>query len=552
MVYPPTTPQYCVSTNYQQYSQVFYNSGAKLNPYYNQSFIRTSNNNYTSTSNVPSSRTGRSKSTEKLSDISNNYHDKPCLEVKSKTELCKNFVDGIYCPFGSRCKFAHGYHELKQRSLMDMKRQGLVDDIYSYRTRPCFTWISTGSCPFNSRCKCLHDPRAKGCRKYWLPHVRMPESLLPTDVNVDNRHHLEMEEIHSGSPFGSIIPSKKYERVNDAWSNLYDTICNIEERSMFNSSLMNYANKISESHRISIAIEMYHKKGDLFTYQPSHLLFGELCMVIQTRTFRILDFKGNSDVVIEEVNSNEVGYYQQGRRRSNTVTTIVREIAFGSAGDPSVRKAGLWFDIPDRHLTKCSPKQAKQIQKKINRMKSYDIEESITRNSELEFFIKQKNPPFHVFYTSNNDAYDLIQNILTHRGSVLKSSRNNLNNMSLENMYNYHLKAKELQLKVSFEKLIKHFDSWVWPINEGREKLNAKNKEFGVPSNDTNYHFSQENKAKFSQTTSHIWNSTIDYLENCDHNESINSRSSILEKSKLKVFQELREMEHSQIIATNG
>ena len=294
MVYPPTKSQYCVSTNYQQYSQSFYNSGARLNQYYNQSFVLTSNNNYGATQNVPSSRTGRSKSTETLSDISNNYHDKPCLEVKSKTELCKNFVDGIYCPFGSRCKFAHGYHELKQRSLMDLKRQGLVDDIDSYRTRPCFTWISTGSCPFNSRCKCLHDPRAKGCTKYWLPHVRMPESLLPTDVNVDNMHHLEMEEIHSGSPFGSIISSKKYATVNAAWSNLYDTICNIEERNRYNSSLMNYVNSITESHRLAIAMKMYHKKSDLFTYQPSHLLFGELCMVIQTRTFRILESKGTS------------------------------------------------------------------------------------------------------------------------------------------------------------------------------------------------------------------------------------------------------------------
>ena len=578
MVYPLNDKsQYCAAVSYPRYPQDhlyrtgakftlqncpqehLYGTGAKFTPYYNQTFTLTSNTNYTATHKFqsPFRNTGYSKSAQTLRDISRNdlnrlnyQDDNVCLEAKTKTELCKNFLDGKVCPFGSRCRFAHGHRELKQRSLMDLKKQGLVEDIDSYRTRPCFTWISTGSCPFNSRCKCLHDSRAKGSTKSWLPHVRMPESSLLTDVNVDNIHHLKIEEIHRGSPFGSIIPIKKGENRDDSWSNLYNTICNIERdsNSCHRSTIHSMPN-ITESHRIEIAMKMYHKKGDLFTYQPSHLLFGDLCMVVQTRTFRILDLVRNGEEVIEEVDNeqNEPGHYLKDYRRKTVHNVVVREITFGSAGDSSVRKAGLWFDLPEKSLSICSHKQAKQIQKKINSLKIFNTKEPKRRKNESELVKKQKNNPFQVFHTSNNDAYDLIQNILLHQASVLRSYRGN---MKFELKQNFQLKAKETYLKSIFENLMMHSESWSWPINEGREKLDVQNKENGIPTNDTNYNFSSKNKIKFAQTTSSVWNSAVNYLDNDNHGFMRNSNFSSHKKSKLKVFQDLREMNDGKNIST--
>jgi len=68
-------------------------------------------------------------------------------QKKIKTELCKYYLNGTVsmCPFGSKCNYAHGEKELKYSTLHEMKCAGLVEDIHTYRTHPCFSWVSTGA-----------------------------------------------------------------------------------------------------------------------------------------------------------------------------------------------------------------------------------------------------------------------------------------------------------------------------------------------------------------------------------------------------------------------
>ena len=62
-----------------------------------------------------------------------------------KTELCTHYKRGNVCPFGSRCTYAHGEDELQMTKLMDWHRAGLIEDIETFRTKPCLTWVATGS-----------------------------------------------------------------------------------------------------------------------------------------------------------------------------------------------------------------------------------------------------------------------------------------------------------------------------------------------------------------------------------------------------------------------
>ena len=74
-----------------------------------------------------------------------NLKGDPHRQAKVKTELCLFFSRGKKCPFGPRCNYAHGEDELKYTKLFELQKAGLVDDINSYRTHPCFSWISTGA-----------------------------------------------------------------------------------------------------------------------------------------------------------------------------------------------------------------------------------------------------------------------------------------------------------------------------------------------------------------------------------------------------------------------
>ena len=65
-----------------------------------------------------------------------------------KTELCKKFQTRGYCPYGNKCRFAHGKEELIT------KIQGA-----NYKKEKCNSFYVKGYCPYGSRCQFQHDER---------------------------------------------------------------------------------------------------------------------------------------------------------------------------------------------------------------------------------------------------------------------------------------------------------------------------------------------------------------------------------------------------------
>ena len=70
------------------------------------------------------------------------------IDPKYKTELCKKFQATGQCPYGYKCRFAHGKEELI------IKNQGK-----NYKKRFCKSFHETGYCPYGSRCNFRHDER---------------------------------------------------------------------------------------------------------------------------------------------------------------------------------------------------------------------------------------------------------------------------------------------------------------------------------------------------------------------------------------------------------
>ena len=70
------------------------------------------------------------------------------FDPKYKTELCKKFQSTGKCPYGHKCRFAHGKEELISKS------QGI-----NYKKKSCKTFYEKGYCPYGSRCNFRHDER---------------------------------------------------------------------------------------------------------------------------------------------------------------------------------------------------------------------------------------------------------------------------------------------------------------------------------------------------------------------------------------------------------
>lgn len=68
---------------------------------------------------------------------------------KYKTELCKTFQETNYCPYGNKCRFAHGKEELTIKIVTHPK----------YKKNQCVTFHQQHYCNYGKRCHFRHDDR---------------------------------------------------------------------------------------------------------------------------------------------------------------------------------------------------------------------------------------------------------------------------------------------------------------------------------------------------------------------------------------------------------
>lgn len=69
-------------------------------------------------------------------------------DPKYKTEMCKTWIETGFCPYGNKCRFAHGKSELLFKPTSS-----------SYKKKPCKSFMLKGYCPYGTRCNFRHDER---------------------------------------------------------------------------------------------------------------------------------------------------------------------------------------------------------------------------------------------------------------------------------------------------------------------------------------------------------------------------------------------------------
>ena len=104
--------------------------------------------NYNAFSNDLVYRMAKLLEFRKNSSLKNFVEEESKVDTKYKTELCKKFQSTGKCPYGYKCRFAHGKEELIS------KLQGV-----NYKKKPCKTFNEKGYCPYGSRCSFRHDER---------------------------------------------------------------------------------------------------------------------------------------------------------------------------------------------------------------------------------------------------------------------------------------------------------------------------------------------------------------------------------------------------------
>lgn len=71
-------------------------------------------------------------------------------DSKFKTELCKNYSETGQCPYGKKCKFAHGRCELNEKKVLNKGR---------YKSKKCTSFHNQMTCCYGVRCLFAHEER---------------------------------------------------------------------------------------------------------------------------------------------------------------------------------------------------------------------------------------------------------------------------------------------------------------------------------------------------------------------------------------------------------
>ena len=313
---------------------------------------------------------------------------------------------------------------------------------------------STYHSPFDQRCIGLHDPRIEGKEAAWLPHAETMINKIADGANVDNFYHERVASVYNLCPvygYVPLIPTTLYEE-NIGFKHFYDFICNADRKPGRSRSAQRDAlDSLSEEAQMQIVLKMRQEKvGSSYTYMPTHLLQGELCMVLQTKRFESRKNIMNGADIVQEIDFDS-------QQLTENRTIKVHEIAFGPVGDVTVRTVTLWFDIADKDLVECTPQQAKHHKRSRHRLNKKvknkaNIDENVT-----------KIPPFNHYQPRDHDTFDLITNILTFRLKTVTLLRRGKYEAGAKEQLIHELETEMESLKFRYSNLLRHWIIWSWP-----------------------------------------------------------------------------------------
>lgn len=250
-----------------------------------------------------------------------------------------------------------------------------------------------------------------------------------------------------------------------------------------------------------------------YKFRPQHLIYDEMCMVLQHRAFRIepAGVGGNGDdtdaydVVVEVPLPEASAGQPRGRHPDRTGIVEVRELAFGPDSDASVRGVALYFHIDPSKVSECTAAQAKRYRWKRpptptstagpngspNGPPSGD-RPAAERSGATASSAFDHLDSFEMIRPHDHAAYELATDILRHRLAVLRAEGIASMRERFERLQVLERDKSDLQRR--FEGLRRHWTLWGWPINAGRDKVD---KNTPVPRVDGRYEFPRQRSADY-------------------------------------------------------
>jgi hypothetical protein len=329
---------------------------------------------------------------------------------------------------------------------------------------------------------------------------------VATGVNVDSFYHERVASAYNLCPVYGYVPqvhrnSSDTEFMNEAsFKHFYEHVCNLERLKY--QEVTSIGNALDEDIVLEIVLKLRAEKaGVSYRYIPTHMLRGELCMVLQTKTF---ESRKSYDESMSHRQSLLYEVTEPSPDANSDGTRIIKvyEIAFGPVGDPSARNVSVWFDLQEDDLIECTPQQAKHHKRSRHRLKT------AKRTKGAKFALNVDDDlckglilPFEHYQPRDKCAFDLVTKILRLRLRTIYVLRDIAANNTVSLMYrgstsnydydyvrsNVQQLDKEIKdLNRSYSSQLRHWITWSWPEQVLGHQIDD---ETDVPPVDSEYEF---------------------------------------------------------------
>ncbi len=424
--------------------------------------------------------------------------------------------------------------------------------------------------PFEGRCRGLHDPRIKGNVKWWLRHLskKCSSNTFDTvakneeDVYVDYYGYASFSPIYYGHAFVGSTTNylKKIQKENDSFEEFLETVSACthgDGGDLFSSSSSTHhagvvyhcqnmspgsppsfnttskdqeVVKLNKLNRLHIALTMrhdYEASLSKYKYSPTHIIFNELCMVVQICAFDVGIKEWEIPQKIDIASFNSKNKYH--------VRAI--EIAFGPYLSPFDRPIAIYFDIQDKEIRVCTEQEKKRLDrtkkklaKDTGKTTSLTNQNKTHASSSFDDFNRNYHPaipnkPIIVCSAFDKDCYDFVTNVLEESYSFQLQSFKVIDNVMItrqEHLQNeekkhcdpinitsvgdcYDIVNGDDTSRLRFNAISRHFAMFQCPANDGVEQIDEHTL---VPMVETEYKIGNNN------LTGKIWDSLLKSVSN--------------------------------------
>ncbi len=259
------------------------------------------------------------------------------------------------------------------------------------------------------------------------------------------------------------------------------------------------------------------------------------------------------EITAEEYRESKAMYNSKFQHPTRDEVVMVRELAFGCAGEPSSRLS-LWFEIHDIHVVELTPQEVKRFKRSKQRMKAHHASNTkklspypdsckivplsqvrghtlSARTKAPPSFVNHPHKPFFYVQPASSEpkTLGLIREMILHRISVL-IQREYRAYSGTETKVRDNITAEDKKLRETFQNIKAAYVKWNWPVTDGRDQVTDKTP---VPKCSSRY------TPKPSSAVSRIWDGFLQADMFDQGIDKIHNNEVVTSQSKLSVFRDL-------------